>query len=171
MAGPGRARISPEWWREHRPILLATILPVLAAIGAFVAVTTMHTGPNLANRPSMALFSACLDANNLDPIGGYTTQFDATEAAQQAMKLCGSKLPASVRKASERPDPGVVAFNSCLKNVGGDRHSGFFGGRSESRSSFRNAYLTCRTLIAATEPDQGRGATTTTTTTPVAPVA
>jgi hypothetical protein len=95
MAGSGRARISPEWWREHRPILLATILPVLAAIGVFVAVTTMHTSPNLANRPSMALFSACLDANNLDPIGGYTTQFDATEAAQQAARQRAQRKPGS----------------------------------------------------------------------------
>jgi hypothetical protein len=172
MAGPGRARISPEWWREHRPILLATILPVLAAIGVFVAVTTMHTSPNLANRPSMALFSACLDANNLDPIGGYTTQFDATEAAQQAMKLCGNKLPASVRNGSAQQNPGVVAFNSCMKNLGGDRHSGgFFGRRFGGGSSFRNAYLTCRSLLAGNAPDQGGGASSTTTTTPVAPIA
>ncbi len=171
MAGPGRLRIEPAWWREHRPILLATILPVLAALGAFVAVTTMHTGQNLANRPSMALFSACLDANNLDPIGGYTTQFDATEAAQQAMKLCGSKLPASVRNGSEQQNPGVVAFNTCLKNLGGERHGGFFGGRFGGGSSFRNAYLTCRSLIVGNAPDQARGGTPTTTTTPVAPVA
>ena len=121
MAGVRGPRIDPEWWKEHRPILLATILPVLAAIGLFVAVTTMHTSPNLANRPSMALFSACLDANNLDPIGGYTTQFDATEAAQLAMKLCGSKLPASVRNGSGQQNPGLVAFNQCMKNLGGDR--------------------------------------------------
>ena len=118
LAVAGRSRINREWWREHRPILLATILPVLAAIGAFVAVTTMHTSQNLSQRPSMALFSACLDANNLDPIGGYTTQFDATEAAQQAMKLCGNKLPASVRNG--QANPGVIAFNSCMKNLGGD---------------------------------------------------
>jgi hypothetical protein len=144
---------------------------VLAAIGAFVAVTTMRTSPNLANRPSMALFSACLDANNLDPIGGYTTQFDATEAAQQAMKLCGSKLPASVRNGSAQQNPGVVAFNTCMKNLGGDRSSGFFGRRFGGGGNFRNAYLTCRSLIAGNAPDQGSRSTSTTTTTPVAPVA
>jgi hypothetical protein len=169
MAGIRGPRIDPEWWKEHRPILLATILPILAAIGLFVAVTTMHTSQNLADRPSMALFSACLDANNLDPIGGYTTQFDATEAAQQAMKLCGSKLPASVRNGGGQQNPGVVAFNQCMKNLGGSSHPSF--GRFGGGGSFRNAYLTCRSLLAGNAPDQGPGASSTSTTTPVAPVA
>jgi hypothetical protein len=108
----------------------------------------------------MALFSACLDANNLDPIGGYTNQFDATEAAQQAMKLCGNKLPASVRDGPS--NPGVVAFNECMKNLGGSRHGGF--GRFGGGSSFRNAYVTCRSLIQSNTPDTGGGASTSTTT-------
>jgi hypothetical protein len=169
MAGPGRPKIDPEWWEEHRPILLATILPTLAAIGLFVAVTTLHTSQNLADRPSMALFSACLDANNLDPIGGYTSQFDATEAAQQAMKLCGNKLPASVRNGGGQQNPGLVAFNQCMKNLGGSSHGGF--GRFGGSSSFRSAYLTCRSLIAGNAPDQGRGASSSSTTTPPPPIA
>jgi hypothetical protein len=166
LAAAGRSRIDKEWWREHRPILLATILPIIAAIGAFVAVTTMHTGQNLANRPSMALFSACLDANNLDPLGGYTTQFDATEAAQQAEKLCGNKLPASVRNGQS--DPGVIAFNSCMKNLGGTSHRGF--GRFGGGSGFRDAYATCRSLLQSNAPDTGPGDSTTTTQT-VSPIA
>jgi hypothetical protein len=170
MAVTRRPRIDPEWWNEHRPILLATILPLLAAIGLFVAVTTMHTGQNLADRPSMALFSACLDANNLDQIGGYTTQFDATEAAQQAMKLCGSKLPASARDGSQQSS-GAASFNECMKNLGGTRSHGFgrFGGFGGG-SGFRNAFETCRSLLVGPGPDRGP-ATPTSTTTPVAPVA
>ena len=159
MTGTRGWRIDPGWWREHRPILLATILPVLAAIGAFVAVTIIPSSTNLSERPSMALFSACLDANNLDPIGGYTTQFDATEAAQQAMKLCGNKLPASVRNGQS--NPGAESFNECMKNLGGSRHPGFggFGGGS----SFRNAFTTCRSLLQGNAPDTGRGDSTSTT--------
>jgi hypothetical protein len=160
VIGTGGRRIDQEWWKEHRPILLATILPILAAVAAFVAVLTIHTGSNQSERPSMALFSACLDANNLDPIGGYTNQFDATEAAQQAMKLCGNKLPASVRNGQS--SPGAEAFNECMKNLGGSRHPGFggFGGGS----SFRNAFTTCRSLLQSNTPDTGGGASTSTTT-------
>ena len=168
MAAPGRPRIGPEWWQEHRPILLATILPTLAAIGLVVAVTTLHTSQNLADRPSMALFSACLDANNLDPIGGFTNQFDATEAAQEAMKLCGSKLPPSARNGGGSQNPALVAFNQCMKSLGGSHHGfGRFGGGG----GFRTAYATCRSLIASLAPDQGSGAGSSSTTTNVAPIA
>ncbi len=168
MAVTRRPRVDREWWDDHRPILLATILPVLAAIGAFVAVTTMHTGQNLSERPSMALFSACLDANNLDPPGGYTTQFDATEAAQQAMKLCGSKLPAGALNG-QHENSGAVAFNECMKNLGGTRSGGFGGfGRFGGGSGFRDAYTTCRSLLEGQGPDTGPA---TTTTTPVSPIA
>lgn len=162
MAAAGRFRISQEWWDDHRSILLVTILPVLAAIGAFVALTTMHTSPNISQRPSMALFSACLDANNLDQVGGYTSQFDAEVAAQQAMKLCGSKLPASARNG-QQTGPGVVAFNQCMKNLGG-HHRGRFGGGG----GFRSTYNMCRSLLQTNSPDTGASTTTTQSVAPVA---
>ena len=160
----GWAEFGGERWKRNRPIVLATILPVLAAIGAFIAVTSMHSSPNLATRPSMALFSACLDANNLDPPGGFSTQFDAEVAAQQAEKLCGSKLPASVRDGNHE-SPGQVSFDQCMKNLGGNESHGLFG---HSRfggggSGFRDAYLTCRSLIAGQAPDSGQQAPPTTT--------
>jgi hypothetical protein len=163
MAAAGRFRIDPEWWNEHRPILLATILPVLAAIGAFVALTTMRPSQNISQRPSMALFSACLDANNLDQIGGYTSQFDAEEASQQALKLCGNKLPASARNG-QQTDPGVVAFNQCMKNLGGSHRRGRFGGGG----GFRGTYNTCRSLLQTAAPDTGSSTTTTQSVAPVA---
>lgn len=165
MAEAGRSRIDPEWWKEHRPILLATILPIIAAIAAFVAVLMIPNSQNLSQRPSMALFSACLDANNLDPIGGFASQFDAQEAAQQAMKLCGKELPASVKNGQS--DPGQIAFNNCMKSIGGS-HRGF--GRFGGGGNFRNAYLTCRTLLQNNAPERDQGGSTTTTQT-VAPVA
>jgi hypothetical protein len=160
MAAAGRFRIDQEWWNKHRPILLATILPVLAAIGAFVALTTMRPTQNISQRPSMALFSACLDANNLDQIGGYTSQFDAEEASQLAIKLCGSKLPPSARDG-QQTDPGVVAFNQCMKNLGGHRR-GRFGG------SYRSTYATCRNLLQTNAPDTGSSTATTHSVAPIA---
>src|SRR5712692_2464179 len=88
-----------EGWNRVRPVLLTTLVPIIAALGFFALATYGKRSANPADMPSMAAFDACLTANGLQPQQHYQSQFDATIAAQQEMKVCGSKVPASVIKS------------------------------------------------------------------------
>jgi len=134
-------------------VLLTTLVPVVAALGFFGLATYGKQSASIADRPSMAAFDACLTANNLQPQQRYQSQFDATIAAQQEMKVCGSKIPAGVIKSwQKQSESSNSSFRDCLRNMagsGGGRGFGRF--RGGPSSSFRNAYLVCRSLL------QGRG--------------
>src|SRR5260221_14578507 len=110
--------LSPEQqaaWKRMRPVLATTLVPIVAALGFFGLATYGKKTPSIADRPSMAAFDACLTANNLQPQQHYQSQFDATIASQQEMKVCGSKIPASVIRSGQKQAEGSrSSFQECM---------------------------------------------------------
>ena len=87
-----------EGWKRIRPVLLTTLVPLVAALGFFALATYAKKAPNVKDLPSMAAFDACLTANDLQPAQSYASPFDAQIASEQEMKVCGSKVPPEVIK-------------------------------------------------------------------------
>ena len=144
--------LSPEQQqtlKRLRPVLLTSLVPVVAALGFFGLATYAKKSPSIADRPSMAAFDACLTANNLQPQQSYQSQFDATVAAQQQMKACGSKIPQSViRSWQKQGQASRSSFRECMQNVGGSGGGRGFGRfRGGPTSDFRNAFQICRSLL------------------------
>jgi hypothetical protein len=136
-------------WKRVRPVLLTTLVPVVAALGFFALATYAKKTPNVQDLPSMAAFDACLSANDLQPAQSYASQFDAQIASQQEMKVCGSKVPPEViQKWQQQAEAAQSSYSQCIKNLAGSGRGGGFGRfRSEPSSGFRNALATCRSLI------------------------
>jgi hypothetical protein len=139
-------------WHRIRPVLLTTLVPIAAALGILLLALYGHKSANVADEPSMAAFDACLTANNLQPAQSYPSQFDETIAAQQEMKICGSKIPQSaIRKAESERQAAMSAYRECLQNLAGSRSAGagrgrFRGGPSQS---YRDAYANCQSLLGS----------------------
>jgi hypothetical protein len=135
-------------WRRARPVLLTTLVPLVAAAGFFALATYGKRSADVTQEPSMAAFDACLTEHGLQS-EGYNSQFDATVAAQQQMKVCGDKIPkAVIQKAEAKQRAAMASYRECLRNVGG---SGGFGGfgryRDGPSKSFRDAFSICRSLL------------------------
>ena len=137
-------------WKRVRPVLLATLVPVVAALGFFALATYGKRRARHADQPSMAAFDACLTEHGLQPAENYPSQFDATVAAQQQMKACGDKIPKKVlEKAAGRaarrevvvPRVHPATFRRLAVRGGFGR---FRGGPSQS---FRDAFSICRSLL------------------------
>jgi hypothetical protein len=144
--------LSPEQqatWKRVRPVLLTSLVPVVAALGFFGLATYGKKTPSIADRPSMAAFDACLTANNVQPQQHYQSQFDATIASQQEMKVCGSKIPASVIRSWQKQAEGSrSSFQECMQNMAGSGgRRGFGRFRGGPSGDFRNAYVICRSLL------------------------
>jgi len=141
--------VDEQAWKRLRGVLATTLIPCAAAGGFFALATYAKRGANPADRPSMAAFDACLTANGLQPQPSYPTQFDAQVAAQQEMKTCGKKIPqAVIEKWRKQAEASQASFRDCLRNMEGSGRRGFgrFGG-GRPGGDFRNAYVTCRSLI------------------------
>jgi hypothetical protein len=142
-----------ETWARVRPILLTTLVPVVAALGIFVLAVYGKTSANVLDQPSMAAFDACLSANNLQPAQSYPSQFDQTIAAQQEMQVCGSKIPPAVIAGwQKQADAAQASFQNCINALGGSSRGGSFGGRfgggdRDGSSGFRGAYNSCQALL------------------------
>ena len=137
-----------ETWARVRPVLLATLVPVVAALGFFALATYGKTKGNVHDQPSMAAFDACLSANDLQPAQSYPSQFDETVAAQQEMQVCGDKIPPEVIKGwQQKAAAAQSSFRECMSNLGGSRHRGVGRFRGGVSSGFRDAYYTCRGLL------------------------
>lgn len=140
-------------WKRVRPVLLTTLIPVVAALGFFALATYAKKSPSVQNEPSMAAFDACLTANDLQPAQSYASQFDEQVASQQEMKTCGNKIPSYViKKWQQEAEAAQASYRECIENLGGSGHSGFGRFHSGPSSGFRNALSTCRNLL------QGGGA-------------
>ena len=131
------------------PVLLTTLVPVVAALGFFALATYGKHSGNIADQPSMAAFDACLTEHGLQPAGQYPSQFDATVAAQQQMKACGDKIPKQVlEKAAAEQRAAQSSYRECLRNMsGGSRYRWFGRYRSGPSQSFRDAFSICRSLM------------------------
>ncbi len=131
------------------PILLTTLVPIVAALMFFALATYGKRSGNIADQPSMAAFDACLTANGLQSTGDYPTQFDATVAAQQQMKACGDKIPKQViQKAEDQQRAAMSSYRECLHNMAGSSGSRGFGRyRGGPSSGFRQAFSICRSLL------------------------
>ena len=167
--------IDEERWKEMRPLVLATIVPVVAAIAVFVVASSDHPAKkDVSQEPSLALYEACLQDNGLDPVGGFATQFDAQVAAQQGLKQCGKDLPRGALDGSGDRNSLQARYRECLKNMGANRGSSFGRFRFGPSSRTRSAMSICRSLLDPRDGD-GQQPTPTTTTTPAdnpaAPVA
>ncbi len=137
-----------ETWARVRPLVLTTLVPVVAALGFFALATYGKVKGNVHDQPSMAAFDACLSANNLQPAQSYPSQFDETVAAQQEMQVCGDKIPPEVIKSwQKKADAAQASFRECMANLGGQRRQGFGRFRGGPSSGFRDAYYTCRGLL------------------------
>ena len=141
-------------WKRVRPVLLTTLVPIVAALGFFALATYAKKSPSVKDLPSMAAFDACLTANNLQPAQSYASQFDEQVASQQEMKVCGSKVPQDViNKWQQQAEATQASYRECIENLSGGGHGGGFGRfRSGPPAGFRNALATCRNLL------QGGGA-------------
>jgi hypothetical protein len=131
------------------PVILVTLVPVVAALGFLALATYGKRTGNIADQPSMAAFDACLTEHGLQPAGQYPSQFDATIAAQQQMKACGDKIPKKViENAEAKQRAAMTSYRDCIKNMsngGGPRGFGRF--RSGPSQSFRDAFSICRSLM------------------------
>jgi hypothetical protein len=142
-----------DGWRRARPVLLATLVPIAAAAGFFALATYGKRSADVTQEPSMAAFDACLTANGLQPAGQYPTQFDATVAAQQQMKVCGDKIPKAVlQKAADRQRAAMASYRECLRNIGGSGGTGGYGRYGGPSKSFREAFSICRSLLGGGGP-------------------
>jgi hypothetical protein len=133
-------------WQRARPVLLATLVPLAAAVGFFLVATYGKRSADVTQEPSMAAFDACLTAHGLQS-EGYNSQFDANVAAQQQMKVCGDKIPKDViQKAEAKQRAAIANYRQCIRNVGGSG-GGFGRFRDGPSKSFRDAFSICRSLI------------------------
>jgi hypothetical protein len=157
-------------WLSARPLLMATIVPVAAALGFFALATYGHRDGDIRAQPSMAAFDACLTEHGLQPAGRYPSQFDATIAAQQQMQACGDKIPKKVlEQAQEERRAAVTSYRECIQNLAGSRQRGFGRFRGGPPQGFREALSICRSLL---QDGGGEGAPSTPKTNTVqAPVA
>jgi hypothetical protein len=167
-------RVDPETWKRIRPVLATTLIPIAAALGFFALATYAKKTPSVADRPSMAAFDACLSEHGLQSQGNYATQFDAQVAAQQQMKVCGSKIPASViRSWQQQAEASRASFRECMHNMAGSSgvhgFGRFRGGSSRDFDSMRNAFVICRSLLQ--QGDSGGRVPNKPLGTPVAPIA
>jgi hypothetical protein len=144
-------------WKRVGPVLLTTLVPVVAALGFFALATWAKKTPDAKDRPSMAAFDACLTANDLQPAQSYATQFDETVASQQEMKTCGDKIPPDViKKWQQQADAARSSYSECIKNLSGSSGSRGFGRfRGGPSSGFRSAFATCRSLMQQGGTDSG----------------
>jgi hypothetical protein len=143
-------------WKRSGPVLLTALVPVVAVLAFFTLAIYAKKGPNLNAQPSMAAFDACLSENNLQT-QGYATQFDAQIAAEQQMKVCGSKIPPSlIRKSEQSSNNARQAYRDCMRGLVG---SGGFRRRPSAgaRAGFRAASETCEALL---HPAGGTGSKT-----------
>jgi hypothetical protein len=150
-------------WKAARPVLLTTLVPVVAALGFFALATFAKHTPSIKNQPSMAAFDACLTAHDLQSTGNYPTQFDETVAAQQQMKTCGDKIPKKVleqaqQKQQDSRRAAMASYRECIRNMAGNRTRGFGRFRGGPPSGFRDALTICRSLLQG--GDQGPQQTT-----------
>jgi hypothetical protein len=130
------------------PVLLTTLVPVVAALGFFALATYGTHKGDIRDQPSMAAFDACLTEHGLQPAGSYPTQFDETVAAQEQMKACGDKIPEQVlQKAAEEQRAASSSYRECIRNMAGSRSRGFGRYRSGPSQSFRDAFTICRSLL------------------------
>ena len=136
-------------WKRVRPVLLTTLVPVMAALGFFALATYAKKSPNVKDLPSMAAFDACLSANDLQPAQRYGSQFDEQVASQQEMKVCGDKIPPEViKKWEKQAEAGSSSYRECIKNLAGSQGGGGFGRfRGGPSQGFRSAFSTCRSLL------------------------
>jgi len=163
--------VDEQAWKRLRPVLATTLIPVAAVGGFFALASYGKRSANPAEAPSMAAFDACLTENGLQPQASYPSPFDETVAAQQELKVCGSKVPAAVIKKWEgQGESSQSSFRDCMRQLGGSSGPGFGRGRfgGGRASSFRDAMLTCRQLLGGSA---GGAAPTKPSTKPVAPVA
>jgi hypothetical protein len=146
-------------WKRVQPVLLTTLVPVLAALGFFALATYAKKGGSVQDQPSMAAFDACLTANNLQPAQSYASQFDAQIASQQEMKACGNKVPSYViKKWQQQAEAAQASYRECVENLGGSGRSGGFGRfHSGPSSGFRSALAACRSLIQGSGGSGGSG--------------
>ena len=116
--------------------------------GIYLLATYAKHSPSIADRPSMAAFDACLTNNNLQPQQSYPSQFDASVAAQQEFKACGSKIPPAVIKAQEQKQLAAQsAMRDCVRGMGGFGSRGFGRFHRGSRGNIRGAYAACQSLL------------------------
>lgn len=135
-------------WKRARPVLLTTLVPVVAALGFFALATYAKKSGNVKDQPSMAAFDACLSANDLQPAQSYASDFDRTVAGQQQMKVCGDKIPPEVIKSwQKKAGAGSSSYRECIKNLGGSRSRGVGRFRGGPSPGYRNAVATCRGLL------------------------
>ena len=155
-------------WERARPVLLTTLVPVAAAAGFFLLAVYGKTSADPRAQPSMAAFDACLTEHGLQSSGAYPTQFDQTVAAQQQMEACGDRIPKKVLEdAATEQRRATASYRQCLKNLGGGFSRGFGRFRDPPSSNVREAFATCRALLA----DGGGARTTPVRNTPEPPVA
>ena len=135
-------------WKRVRPVLLTTIVPVVAALGFFALATYANTKGNVKDLPSMAAYDACLSENDLQPAQSYASDFDRQVAGQQMMKVCGDKIPPEViKKWQTQAEAARGSFRDCMENLGGSHSRGFGRFRGGMSNGFRSAYVTCRGLL------------------------
>ena len=145
-------------WKRVRPVLLTTLVPVMAALGFFALATYAKKSPNVKDLPSMAAFDACLSANDLQPAQSYASPFDAQVASEQEMKVCGDKIPPEViKKWQKQAEVGSSSYRDCIKNLAGSRSGGGFGRfRGGPSQGLRSAFATCRSLLQSGGGGGGR---------------
>ena len=133
-------------WKKAGPVLLATLVPLVAAAGFFALATYGKRNGDVTQQPSMAAFDACLTAHGLQPSGSDPSQFDATVLAQQQMQACGDKIPKAVlQKAQDERRARIASYRECIRNLGGG--SGFGRDRGGPSQGFREALSICQSLL------------------------
>jgi hypothetical protein len=158
-------------WKSARPVLMATLIPLAAALAFFAVATYGHKSGDVRDQPSMAAFDACLTEHGLQSAGAYPTQFDETVAAQQQMQACGDKIPKQVlQQAQDRRSAATSSYRECIGNLAGSRSRGFGRFRGGPSQSYREAFAICRSLLQS-GGEGGQQTTPKTPATPVAPVA
>jgi hypothetical protein len=136
-------------WKRVGPVVLTSLVPIVAALGFFAVEISSKKGPaNAANQPSMAAFDACLTENDLQPAQSYASTFDQTVASEQEMKVCGDKIPPAVIKSwQQKSEQANAAYRECIEKLAGSSGGGFGRFRRGPSSGFRAAVATCRTLL------------------------
>jgi hypothetical protein len=152
------------------PVLLTAFVPIFAAVAFFsLAIIAKHGHPNVNNEPSMAAFDACLTANNIQPSQSYASQFDEQVAADQEMKVCGSKIPPDyIKQQEKKAEAANAAYRSCIEGFVGSGSGRFHGERG---SGFRAAAEACQSLLQGGGGGPGRTGPPVTTKNAPGPVA
>jgi hypothetical protein len=162
-------------WARARPLLLTTLVPVVAALGILMLAVYGKKSPSIKDQPSMAAFDACLTAHELQSTGDFPSQFDETVLAQAQMRECGEKIPKKViedaqRKQDAQRQEARSSYRECMQNLGGSGRPRNFGRyRSGPSQGYRDAFAICRSLLQG--GDEGGRQTPKAKTQPAAPVA